>query len=285
MKKITVIALVFVLALSFTGCTATAENRVSVSAAVQTTATVQTTVAVQDESRKQTTSASTAKTTDKQNETGTKAESSQKETIELQYLPYLPYLEVEQSEPLMKRVSIPYTDLSELEGQRYNGNAQLLMFAEYIRDTFGIQVDNNWEVFVHFYTEDKTVGMVQFQYYIGEVGTNKSIIFNLNNGIVDMIYHSALEASADEEQIKSRVAAFKDKYEQEKYVFRDGQSFEGETTDFSYHYGTGYLVYSYNVFIKEKEGLINNDFGATCLIDENGCAVEVVSDTGKTVTA
>jgi len=198
-------------------------------------------------------------------------EGGEREIIKLKNFLLSP-MEIEQKEPTIESISLPYAELTEDEGQQYAESDELRIFADYALNELGIELNENWQVFIHYYDTEKTLGMVQLRYYIGEIGTNKSIVFNLNNGIADTVYYSNLEGSVDEDEIISRVEGFKAKYEQEKYEIKDGEEIYGETTDFSYYYDTGDLVYCYNVFILTPEGVINNDYGSECRIDENGNA-------------
>ena len=203
---------------------------------------------------------------------------SVKEILKVQYLPIV---ELQQTEPTVENANLEYSNLVEIIGERYSYNQELQVFAEYIKNNYKIELNSSWEVFVHFYDMDQTVGMVQFQYFIGtgddEIGTNKSIIFNLNNGKVDMIFHSCLDGITDESALLSRVSSFKSKYEQEKYQLKDGEKFVSETVNYTYDYDTGDFVYCYAVFFS-YDGIINNDYGTTCLIDEDGNVIKTESE-------
>lgn len=210
------------------------------------------------------------------------AEQSEKGPVENQYsdekvlkLQYFPELYLEQTEPITEIVDIAYSNLIEIDGKQYINNQELQVFTDYIKNAFNIELNSSWHVFVHFYDMEKTTGMIQFQYFIGEIGTNKSIIFNLNNGNADMILYSCLDGVTDEQALQDRVSSFKSNYFQEQYQLKDGENFESETTNYTYYYDTKSLVYSYAVFFSYGSyGVINNDYGTTCLIDEQGNAVQ-----------
>lgn len=199
---------------------------------------------------------------------------SEPEKVLLELL-WRPYLYTEQAEPVFTAADIPCAVLTELADEPYAGSPELQPFADYARDRLGLALDSRWLVFVHYYDEDKTVGMVQFRYCIGDgaIGTNKSILFTLNQGRADGVYASYLDREADETALLARVADFQSRYVQERYTLKPGEQFESETTDYTYYYNTGVLAYCYNVFFSYDIGVINNDYGTVCLIDENGEAV------------
>lgn len=205
---------------------------------------------------------------------------AEKELLKIQFFPIfeseqLENLEEEQAKPTVEHVDIAYSNLVEMDGNRYAGNPELQVFSDYIKQNFSIVLDNNWKVYAHYYDMDKSVGMVKFQYFIGEdeIGTNKCIVFNLNNGKADMIFHTCLDGIADEKALQDRVSSFKTKYEQEKYQLKAGEVFETEITYYSFNYNTGDLSYCYNIFFSYDDGIINNEYGTECFIDQDGNAI------------
>ena len=67
---------------------------------------------------------------------------------------------------------------------------------------------------------------------------------------------------------------FRQRYEQERPVLVDDEHLEEEKISYTYYYGTDKLVYCYNVFFSYGEhGVINNDWGTQCYINEEGEAV------------
>ncbi len=213
---------------------------------------------------------STQTLNDKDGETVNKEMDSNKELLMLQYLPQL---SLEQSGPDEQTVDIAYSGLSEIMREPYRNNPELNVFADYIEDNLNIKLDDNWNVIVRFFDDDKMAGIVEFMYSIGEIGTNKSISFSLSDGKADMVFYTHLDEDIDEEALQNRVLSFKEKYVQEQYQLKDGEKLEEETAYYTYYYDTGDLVYNYNVFFSYDEELINNDYGTICFIDENGNAV------------
>lgn len=179
-------------------------------------------------------------------------------------------------EPEVRQISISYDSLSEIETRKYDGEDQLHVFAKYIEDELGIQLSDKWTVLAHFYDEEKTVGMVKFQYWIGNISTNKCVTFNVDHGTANMVLFTCLDESIDEDSLLARIPLFEARYEQEKLEVKDGQKLIDETISYAYYYNTANLMYTYNVFFQYgEEGVINNEYGTECYIDENGYAVDI----------
>ncbi|MBE6730418.1 MAG: hypothetical protein E7564_01870 [Ruminococcaceae bacterium] len=189
-----------------------------------------------------------------------------------------PTIETEEAEPTEseeKIVDIAYNELTEITGAWYSDNPELMVFSDYIKNTLNVELNEDWQVTVHFYDSEKTLGLVKFLYYIGdEIATNKCIIFNLSNGKADVMYYSCLNGKTDEAQLKSRVNSFKEKHKQEKYQLNDEEKLEEEFILYIYRYDTDELTYDYNVVFLNEWGVYNNDYGTFCLIDEEGNAIQ-----------
>ena len=197
-----------------------------------------------------------------------------KSVLKLEYRDALGF-ELDTEEPKVSSIHLEYSDVPESQGQNYVSSDALKVFADYVSQSLSVDLNNKWTVFVHYYDEDKTVGMVEFIYTIGQINTNKSIVFNLNNGIADTVYYKHLQEEVNEEDILHRVSLFNSKYEQEKKVLEEDEKLVKETTNFTYYYNDDRCVYSYAVFFSYGEHqLVNNDYGTVCMIDENGNAVD-----------
>ena len=185
-----------------------------------------------------------------------------------------PYLETEATEPSVMDVNIAYDGLSELNTTGISNNSELNVFAAFIRYEFGVDINDKWHVTVHFYNDEQTCGMLEFQYYIGDIGTDKHFLFNLDNGTADMLYYANIDCDTDEQALNASVAKFNDKYEQEKYQFKDDEELESECVSYTYNYKSGKLVYCYSVFFYYgPDRIINNDYGTACFIDKDGNAI------------
>ena len=65
----------------------------------------------------------------------------------------------------------------------------LKMILDYIQNDFDIEIDNKWKYQINIISLD--YGLIKFVYYLNEeIGTNRSIIFEINDGIVDKVYYS-----------------------------------------------------------------------------------------------
>lgn len=211
-------------------------------------------------------------------ETPTETASSGKEILNIIAFPF----SMEESEysdegeePDMGQVNIPIEALSEIQEKSYEGEEELKAFADYIEGEFGIKLDNRWSVTSHFYDQEQTCGMLQFKYWIGSIQTNKSILFNIDNRVANMVLTGCLDGSVDEDNLTKRMQLFEEKYEQEKRELEKNEKFLNETVNYTYYYHTNKLKYTYNLFFFNEIGVINNEYGTECYIDEDGNAVDI----------
>lgn len=205
---------------------------------------------------------------------GDKSPDSEKEMLKLVDFTKSGGVSVEATEPEIREISIPVNGLTETPTQKYEEREEMKPLTDFISEQFGIELDDRWLVTVHFTTADMTCAMVAFDYCVGEIATDRSIIFNFENSVADTVYYKLLNEEIDEEEIQSRLALFKEKYTQEKKVLEDGEELQSETTNYVYNIASDTLIYFYNLFFYYGEDrVINNDYGTSCIIDENGNAV------------
>ncbi len=172
-----------------------------------------------------------------------------------------------------KSIDLPHAVLPEREEAFYKGEKEFDILVQYIRDTLHTTVNDRWKVWVHYYDGEKTVGMVQFVYTVGEINTNRSIVFNINGNKYDTVYYKCLTETFQESNLTQRVNHFKDRYVQGKRDLQDGESFYEEKTAYTYFIHTDVLVYSYAFFFQYGGGVVNNDWGTECIIDQQGYAL------------
>lgn len=177
--------------------------------------------------------------------------------------------------PEIKSISLPLAALDERSDSIYDNEKELDALVQYIKDTLNADINSSWKVTVHYYDADKTVGMVRFLYTVGEIDTNRSIVFNINEGKCDTMYCKCLTGKIDEAELLDRAAGFKSRYVQGKRALQDGETFCGEQTNYTYYIDADKLVYSYAYFFRYDIGVINNDWGTVRIIDENGAAIPV----------
>ncbi len=175
----------------------------------------------------------------------------------------------------MKHISISHTVLHERKESLYDGEKELDILVQYIQDTLNVEINSNWKVLVHYYDGDQTVGMVQFVYTVGEINTNRSILFNINGDKYDTVYYKCLTGEFDEADLADRVEKFKSKYTQGKRQLQEGESFCEDQTAFTYFIHSQKLVYSYAYFFRYDIGVINNDWGTVRVIDAEGNALRI----------
>ncbi len=177
--------------------------------------------------------------------------------------------------PETKNISIPHTTLKEKDYSFYDGEAELDILVQYIKAALDVNIDSNWKVVVHYYDDDKSVGLVQFIYTIGEIDTNRSIVFNISDGKYDTVSYKCLAQEIDQADLTNRVNEFKRNYIQQKRLLQDGEAFYKEQTSFNYYIHSGTLVYTYTYYFQYLEGVINNDWGTERIIDKNGVGVAI----------
>ncbi len=174
-----------------------------------------------------------------------------------------------------KAVDLIHTALNEKSESYYNGEKELDILVQYIKDALNVEIDSRWKVFVHYYDAGKTVGMVQFIYTVGEINTNRSILFNISGSSYDTVYYKCLSETIRESDLIERVNIFQSRYIQGKRELQEGEAFCEEQTAFTYFIHSDLLVYSYAYFFQYGIGVINNDWGTVRIIDENGNAISI----------
>ncbi len=196
----------------------------------------------------------------------------EKEILPLQYMPVSDE-ELEPEPPSFEEISLDCPEVPEIRQTRYGLDIGLDVFADFIAERFGIYTDANWKVFVHYYDDLRTGGMAEFLYTVGEIDTNKAVIFQIEYDKAVRVYYKNLDQTADENGLLERVDMFRQRYEQERPVLSGDEHMEEEKFSYTYYYGTDKLVYCYNAFFSYGEhGVINNDWGTQCFIGEDGQA-------------
>ncbi len=196
-----------------------------------------------------------------------------KTMLPIQYLPMIS-TDPDAAAPETAEAEISFTGLEEREEQPYRYAEDLAPFVSFLRDRLGIDPDERWHVLVHWYDAEQMEGMVEFRYFIGVIGTDRCVVFHLENGTCTTVWYRYPDSSADEDALLWRVLMFQDRYYQEKKELGPDETFEGEQTGYSYSFGTGRLAYCYQLYFSYgPDGVISNDYGTCCFIDGNGMAV------------
>ena len=171
-----------------------------------------------------------------------------------------------------KNINLSHNILTERINVLYNDDKELESLVKYIKDIFNIEINNKWEISINYYNNEKSDGLVQFVYTIGEIKTNRSITFAINKDKYDKVYYMCLTEDIDEKDLINRVNLFKNKYVQEKKELKDGETFYEDETNFMYYINVDKLIYTYTYFFKYSNDIINDDWGTVRLIDEFGNA-------------
>ncbi len=172
-----------------------------------------------------------------------------------------------------KSIDLNHSTLSERNQCPYSNEAELDTLVQFIRDQWSIELDDSWKITVHYYDAEKTVGFVQFMYTVGQINTNRSIVFTINENKYDTVYYKCLTGNVDKADLTSRMDTFKHRYIQEQRQLQDGEIFHQEQTTFTYYIHSDTFVYFYAYFFQYDMGVINNDWGTERIIDKNGYAV------------
>ena len=156
--------------------------------------------------------------------------------------------------------------------ETYNSDENLKDLVQIIKEKLNVVIDGRWKYYINEFNEKSHTGMIVFLYYIGDViGTDKAIIFEINNGIASKLNYSYLDRKIDEEAFLYKYNYFINHYKQEKKVidkFKDYYTISGDVTVYTYYYGNNKLFYSYNIFYKEMPlGTIDNDWGTEMYIE------------------
>lgn len=170
-----------------------------------------------------------------------------------------------------KKENLKISGLPEVLEKNYEEETYLDLIVDYIKKNFDININNKWKYSINYYDDEKTSGMIQFIYVIGnEIKTNKMITFGYEDGYIKYIYYSCLDSEIDENNLIERVKKFKENYVQEKPKLKGNEKIENEETSYGYLYNVDKLIYSYAIYIKTNNGIINNDNNTSYFIDNNG---------------
>lgn len=171
-----------------------------------------------------------------------------------------------------ERISLALPDFPETVDETLSGNEEALgeIFAELKSKVPDIETEK-WKFTFHYLTNDKSCGMIKFQYFIGEdIRTDKAAIFSFENGAVNHVSYSNLSAFCDEEEKIRMKEEFLETHIQEKRVFEEREEFLEDETTFSYYYGTDTLVYCYQLYFYEETDIgkvINNDYVSEYIVE------------------
>lgn len=122
--------------------------------------------------------------------------------------------------------------------------------------------EKRYKLNINIYS-DNNDGIIKLNYMIGEILTNKSIVFNVLGGKVISVLYINMDEYVNEYDLKERIDKFNLSYFQEKKLMRKDEEFIKDKVTFKYYYNIDKIVYEYQVFFYEtKDNLktINNSY-------------------------
>lgn len=122
--------------------------------------------------------------------------------------------------------------------------------------------EKRYKLNINIYS-DNNDGIIKLNYMIGEILTNKSIVFNVLGGKVISVLYINMDEYVNEYDLKERIDKFNLSYIQEKKLMRKDEKFIKDKVTFKYYYNIDKIVYEYQMFFYEtKDNLktINNSY-------------------------
>lgn len=122
--------------------------------------------------------------------------------------------------------------------------------------------EKRYKLNINIYS-DNNDGIIKLNYMIGEILTNKSIVFNVLGGKVISVSYINMDEYVNEYDLKERIDKFNLSYIQEKKLMRKDEEFIKDKVTFKYYYNIDKIVYEYQMFFYEtKDNLktINNSY-------------------------
>lgn len=122
--------------------------------------------------------------------------------------------------------------------------------------------EKRYKLNINIYS-DNNDGIIKLNYMIGEILTNKSIVFNVEGGKVISVLYINMDEYVNEYDLKERIDKFNLSYIQEKKLMGKDEEFIKDKVTFKYYYNIDKIVYEYQMFFYEtKDNLktINNSY-------------------------
>lgn len=146
---------------------------------------------------------------------------------------------------------------------------------EYIKSKYSNFDIQNWSIMVNMYSVDDGNGMIRLNYQIKDIiDTNKSILFIIENNVINRVTFINMNFDIDEEKLVNLVNEFKNNSIQEKKEFDKNEEFIKEDVTYTYRYNTDELRYTYQLFFYQQLGdnsnekIINNEYGTEYVINK-----------------
>lgn len=161
-------------------------------------------------------------------------------------------------------------------GMLYEYEEKYSKVIQYIRKKYPNFDTKKWNIIVNMFSVSDGNGIIKFNYQIkNEIDTNKSILLNVSNNVINKISFINMDFHADEENIIKLVNEFKNNIIQEKKEFSENEEFLSEETKYIYYYNIDELRYTYQLYFYVNYGdnlehkVVNNDYGCEYVINKN----------------
>ena len=146
---------------------------------------------------------------------------------------------------------------------------------EYIKSKYSNFDIQSWSIMVNMYSVDDGNGMIRLNYQIKDIiDTNKSILFIIENNVINRVTFINMNFDIDEEKLINLVNEFKNNSIQEKKEFDKNEEFIKEDVTYTYRYNTDELRYTYQLLFYQQLGdnsnekIINNEYGTEYVINK-----------------
>lgn len=153
---------------------------------------------------------------------------------------------------------------------------------EYVKKKYPSFDATKWNIMVNMFAVGDGNGIIKFNYQIKDiVDTNKSIVFTINNNIINKVSFINMDFETNEEELIKLVNNFKNKTIQEKKEFLENEEFLSEDITYSYRYNTDELIYTYQLYFYQQHGenpedrVINNEYGTEYIINKKLLQLEL----------
>ena len=147
---------------------------------------------------------------------------------------------------------------------------------EFIQKKYSKFDPTKWNIIVNMYAKDEGNGLIKFNYQIKDIiDTNKSIVFTINNNVINRVSFINMDFEVDEEKLVKLVNDFKNSTIQEKKEFAPNEEFLKDDVTYLYRYNTDELRYTYQLFFYMQHGddpdnkVVNNEYGTEYVINKN----------------
>ncbi len=147
---------------------------------------------------------------------------------------------------------------------------------EYIKGKYKNFDSTKWTIMVNMYSKEDKNGIIRLNYQIKDtIDTNKSIVFTINNNVINQVSFINMDFEVDEDELIKLVNDFKNNTIQEKKEFAPNEEFLKDDITYSYRYNTDELRYTYQLYFYMMYGdniesrVINNEYGTEYIINKN----------------